>query len=502
MWTINKSSFLLAIIAYCYIPIFIFLFGWVNYFFSVPSSLLLICLVWHFYQEALFDKSESIKIHWSVICLISLLLLILCAICGYGGFVSQASDWIKHNAILQDLYTHAWPVIYNIDGEPALLTYYHALYLFPALLGKIFHSPQLVEISFGIIGYIGIWLMVFSLIIVTKANCWYKQIAVFVGFVMFSGLLFPLQKVCHVLTGDSYCNNWHAFPIGSHLLQYRSIFVMLRWVGPQCFIAWLCLILFVEYKEHIKWYSIIALPALMSGTWAFLGLVVIMIYYLVISLIYKKYNWKEIISVSNLLPALLPGLILVLYLLGNKVIQGNGESNNEFGLTIYHNSEWLFLFLFYIFIYGVYTITIWHHNRKDILFYAIPLSLISIPLFSIGSEIDFIMGVSIPAIVLLFIYVIQFLFATNTSTGRGKYLFAFLKCCVIIFFILGAQYPFAEGKSIIYSKSWHLHNDYAEQTMDLCFRTGEDKRINILWENYVNTNLDKSIYYKYISKHQ
>ena len=346
MWKLNKKSLLLAILLYSYIPLFIFLLGWVKLCIALPSCLVLLYFLYRFYQEKQKDISDAINVHWSVLTILSILILIICILCGYGGFVNQASDWIKHNAILQDLYTHTWPVTYTINNETTLLTYYHGLYLPAALVGKCFSSHFVTELTFGIIGYIGFWLMTISLIYITRADKWYKQLGVFLLFVSFSGLMFPLQKICHLVTGGGYCKNWHALVFNDHMLQFRSIFVMLRWVGPQCFTVWLSLILFLLHKDDLQWYALIALPVLLSGTWAFLGLVVIMMYYAIYLIFKNPCRLKNLFSGSNILPIITSGIIFFLYLLGNKVVQGDSTDNHSFGLIQYQGIEWILYLLF------------------------------------------------------------------------------------------------------------------------------------------------------------
>lgn len=498
MWRLNKTTLLLAILSYSYIPLFIFLLGWVKVCFAIPACILFLYFLFRFYLEKRKEVSNIITIHWGIVVSLSLLILVVCVLCGYGGFVNQAWDWIKHNAILQDLYTHSWPVTYMIDGKVALLTYYHGLYLLPALIGKVFHSHFITELSFGIIGYVGLWLMIFSLIYITKANKWYKQLGVFFLFILFAGLVFPLQKICHLVTGEGYCNNWHALMFNEHSLQFRSIFVMLRWVGPQCFTIWLSIILYLYYKDDLQWYVLIALPSLLSGTWAFLGLVFVMIYYASYVVAKRLNSWKKIFTWSNILPVITSGIIFFLYLLQNKVVQGHSTQNQSFGFVSYQGIEWILYVLFVMITYGIYTLVVWYDNRKDILFYVIPLSFILIPLFTIGSETDFCMGVSIPVVILLFIYVAKYIISPP-----HHFFATIIVSALIICILLGAKYPFAELKNEVLAYGWKIDKNYSQQTMDICFRDNSThclQKTGILWENYICQDIEDSIYYKYISK--
>ena len=488
MWRIDKVTLLPYILLYMYTPSFIFLIGWVKCVVSIPSCFVLAVIMKQFYFKANNgNRGESIEISYFTICVISLILLVVGLVCGYGGFTEQAGDWVKHNAILQDLYTHPWPVFYNVDDVPVMLTYYHALYLFPALLGKIFHSAVLAELSFGVICLLGLWLMVIFIIVIVRADTWYKQLLITLSFIFFSGMLYPLQKFCHILIGGGFCNNWHAFQLGSHLLQYRSIFVMLRWVGPQCFIAWLAVALFYCYKEDYCVYTTIALPAILSGTWAFLGLILLMLFYLGFRSLDRTGDMRAVLSWRNLIPAIFPGVVFVSYLTGNKiVVRGGGVE-----LVGYHGNDLLLLFLFLFFIYGAVVAIVWLDNRKNSLFYTIPISLVIIPFFSIGSRTDFVMGVSIPAIVLLFIFTARYLLSTNNRF--------ILKLVLSLVLCLGTIYPIAEMKTV---KWRHVHlcdRDYSKHTIESCFKANE-KSEGIVYENYISETILRYPFYKFFSK--
>lgn len=497
MWRLNKTTLLLAILFYSYIPLFIFLLGWVRVYFAIPTCLILLFFLCRFYFEKRKEVSDVITIHWSVIFSLSLLVLGVCILCGYGGFVNQAFDWIKHNAILQDLYTHTWPVTYTVEGKEALLIYYHGLYLPAALVGKIFNSHLITELAFLVIGYVGLLLMLFSLIYISKADIWYKQIGVCICFLAFGGLVYPLEEIINLIPSLPENTNCtlHGISFSGHALQFRSIFVMVRWVGPQCFVAWLSLVLFWHYKDDLKWYAIIIIPCLLNGTWAFLGLFLIMIYYAVYLLIKNKQNLRKLFSLNNLLPSIASGSVFVLYLAGNLIVKGDSFVNNTSGLIRYNGIEIILYLLFVIIVYGIYVILIWYYNKDDVLFYVIPLALLLIPLFSIGSPADFCMGVSIPIITLLCVYII------DTITRCKIYTFIF----IILTICLGAYGPYKEMKGVIKSALYDrsISKDYSKQTLEISLAEGNDNVVvetGVIWQNYVGQNLEENIFFKYLAK--
>ena len=59
------------------------------------------------------------------------------AFVGVGGFAPQATDWIKHNAVLSDCVRQPWPVVLMDRADRWPLVYYLAWYLPAALVGKV-----------------------------------------------------------------------------------------------------------------------------------------------------------------------------------------------------------------------------------------------------------------------------------------------------------------------------------------------------------------------------
>lgn len=63
--------------------------------------------------------------------------LLLAWIAGIGGYGYQTNDWVKHEALLHDLITRPWPVLYTYYTQPVALVYYIAFYLPAAAVGKL-----------------------------------------------------------------------------------------------------------------------------------------------------------------------------------------------------------------------------------------------------------------------------------------------------------------------------------------------------------------------------
>ncbi|AXE21210.1 hypothetical protein DR864_27455 [Runella rosea] len=122
------------ILLYLSLPLFIFWWGWFEWWVALPPTLALGYFLFTFYKSSEISfrlTFESKEITPLFACL--LLALFWTYSAGVGGFRPQHFDYYKHNLIFNNLVRYDWPVRY-VDGS--YLCYYHAYYLPPALLAR------------------------------------------------------------------------------------------------------------------------------------------------------------------------------------------------------------------------------------------------------------------------------------------------------------------------------------------------------------------------------
>ena len=143
---------------------------------------------------------------------------------------------------------------------------------------------------------------------------------------------------------------------------------------------------------------------------------------------------------------------------------------------------------FWFFEFGLYLLLIFRYFRKDIIFYAIGISLSLLCLFKLGSDFDFQMRASIPAIVLMMIYVLKYINFTPKS---------YMKIILIILLIIASVTPFYEFRRgflrIQETKTiFNVHD---------AFFTLADKDIyEFPFFNFLVEDPEEKIFYKYFSK--
>ncbi len=444
---IYSNRFTFACYIYIYLGIAVFFLGWVRAIFAIPALLLLGSCLWRHWgtlREREERRRESLVIHWGTLAAAGVFCIFLCLVAGQGAFFVQAGDWEKHNFVLNDLVVSRWPVCYHNDDSDAMLTYYIAQYLVPALFGKVFSSFRAAEVALlvcNVVGILGVLLLVFR---VVRADTGKKRVVSALIFALFGTCLF-LGKALYGATGIgsadiSGAREWIS---NSYQLQYRTLFTCLRWAFPQAVVPWMATLLFLEEHKNVRVYALIAAPLVLYATFPLVGIAALMVG-VVLSRAFTEKDLKalakEVFSPSNVAVAV-AFLIPVVYILGNlsgEKVPEVGFAHVDFGInaTVYFCFVAAFL---------VYTVVIFEMYKKDLLFYLVNISLLILPFFRMGIFNDFTMSVSIPAVFLLMVFVLKALFAYSREAAKRPGRLAVLALLIS----LGAVYPAQEMAEVV-----------------------------------------------------
>jgi len=512
---LEKKALIIFSIFYLYIPIILFLFGWTKIWVAIIGCITIGYTTFCMYNDFIkCQDNEVIEIKWQTLISVLLLLLIIGYFAGWGRWVNQAGDWAKHNTIIADLVERSWPVYYENDIEHSMLTYYIAQYLFPAFIGKLFHSYRVAEIANFIWAEIGLVIIYFNLIRVIKIKNSLKQFLSAIMLCFFSVPLWLAQIIqkfvyADYASGGGVNMSWHWLICSNGImLQYSSNYVLLRWVFFQVLAIWLILILFIEHKNMIQHYMTLMLPGVLFGTLSFAGIIPIAIGYAIVNLI-KEYDikrWiKKIFSKQNLLALLGEGIVLIIYFYGNifsKKPKEIGFMNMPYG--DYKGIYFIFIIVNILLYVGC---ILWNNKKNEILYLAV-ISLVIIPLFRMGKWNDFGMRCSIPGLFILMYYIVVFLNTYLTKDFIKKNKLYFLKqtsvIMVCLLLLIGGYYPWLEFKDSIMSENiFTLGKEITFGTMETCAnRSLEDKAKNNfdLIYNYYSYDIESNLFYKYIAR--
>lgn len=488
---------LIATILYIYLPICIFLIGFTKLYVAIPTIIVIIYFGYKMYKDYYTNIKENKFVIRAWVIIVSLVLTIsFTLIMGYGNLFEQPGDWLKHNAVIQDLVLKSWPVYYT-EYDECMLTYYIGQYIIPSIIGKLFSIVRLAEILMAVWGVIGIYLAYLNLIRITKSDNDLKQIRTFFVMFFFCGALVLAQFVLKgIYENDMYCD-WqkHWILAKGHMLQYRSNYVMLGWVYPQTIVSWLITILFFENRSKVNHYVLLFAPALLFGSFnivAFAFLAVINVIYLLATNKFEKKYLKSLFSASNIVSFFTLGIILLTYFAGFMSSRKPGVL--KLRLEEYDLSDIWVVVIFLFFMVGIYAICIFKET-KDILFYSSLLGLCIVPFFTMGLHNDWVMCVSIPFLFVLMICTINFM-NINLKNVNQSYRFGIITMCLII----GAWYPVVEMKENLVSKAKGFVYEEIDESLEKSTNLSDDNIAVDMKYNYYNYALDKDFFYNYIAR--
>lgn len=546
------------------LPSLIFSLGFLRWYIGVPVSLLIaaayIFTLRDIKKEKCPEKEEkAILVSAPWLFAIFGVTFAWCYLGGLGNLWYQSADWSARNAIFRDLISHAWPVIYKSKG--VALVYYIGFWLPPALVGKgIFLVSGNLDIAF-FIGNICLWLWsafcIFIAFLLTalfiNASTKKRLFFALAVFILFSGL---------DIVGALYNLFSKGIRPGSHIewwstyYQFSSMTTLLFWVFNQAVMSWLTVACLINEKSTRSYAFLIVLCAA-SAPIPCVGIAVYMLAFAVYGL-YRALRlkkaalfWRDVLTPQNLIPlfTLLP-IYLAFYKTNLAVNVGqeiqDAKQSLDYGAVIILAAalcaaaittfvrlkrkrtygEWLTLsailafflvgiardpsirinYVFAVFLEGIiFLIPLWSEYKRTPVFHATLFLILLSPTVRIGTAADFCMRASIPAIFLLMVLCLKYLYShsekifSRSNQSRSR-LYSRISCWVLIGCItVGSFTPlieFGRGFSeVIKHRKVVLVND-TTYTLDKVFDGGE---LN-LDRNFIAEDYENTLFFRHLAK--
>lgn len=487
---IKKSLILKLSYIYIALPVFIFVAGWLRWYFAFP---LLAALLFSVYF-ALVDSRESygeeyVSIPITAAVSIAAILLLWAVVSGLGGLYYQTSDHNWRNAIFRDLINCRWPVVYQ-NGKTALI-YYIAFWLPSAMVGKLFgwHAANIALLIWSFFGLCLVYLAIYAYLGIEKAK---KAAAVLIILIFFSGLDFIGIAINFVLNGTGISGTlewWNG------VRQYSSVTTQLMWVYNQCIVPWLAIVVLLLQK-NIKNMALILVLTLPFAPFPFLGMFPYALLALAVACVKLRKNPRELVrsvfTVQNIAPTLLILPVFFFYFKSNAQL-GNGQSGSTgFMAPSLTRSGIFYLIAFFILEFLVYYIPIFYKNFKDPVFLLTGALLFAIPFFRVGTRYDFTMRASIPALFVLMLYVMRFITADGLFKRSRDTLISYILVVILTF---GSITPFVEQwqalRAIDVSKKI---NPVADNIKTLSNKPKKG------YENFLTENPYQTVFFKYFAR--
>jgi hypothetical protein len=231
---------------YLTIPFIVFCMGWLRLPIAIPVAVIIIWGLWQLLKQSPENQLPIFNSRFLIYLLLITGLWVFLS--GVGGYAFQNWDHHWRNAVLHDLITYHWPVIYSTPdhGPIKMLVYYVGYWLPSALLGKAF-GWKAVNFFLFLWTWLGVFLVTLHLSLKLKAS----PIKTALLLIFFSGM----DALGTLLFASDYPTLW---PPIQHLeiwvgdLQYSSFTTQLFWVFNQAVPAWLCIVLILESDSKLS----------------------------------------------------------------------------------------------------------------------------------------------------------------------------------------------------------------------------------------------------------
>jgi len=509
----NKLDKIMIGMAVFYIifPVILFFFGWLKLPIAFLGSMLLLFMGIRLINSVKKQEGVTIALNPKFWLIAFLIIAVWVLFSGIGNFSFQTGDFIIRNPMFRDLERYKWPVIYDLSQEPdvvrqftgenatAMYVYYFTWWLPAAWLARIMYflgvTTANVEIYANIALYIwavlGLFLTFYCLVRYLKIYSYW----ILASFILFGGMDFVMFYIINMRLPSYEHIEWWAGGICAYF-QYSSNTTQLYWVFNQSIPIWLIvsvLLLIDDNKYKAAWSCL----AVAYSPYATIAMVPIAI----CALLQKNGNSikKRItrsVSVENILVVAIMAIVFVpFYLLelsagtasGGFLFKIHGEYRTFTLYIIFMLAE----FLVYIFVMG--------KDAFKYKFYFVMLAeLIICPLFKSGMNNDFTMRASIPALFLLMVMCLQYVFEMEDKKRyRDRRIMLIVLCIGYLVSVTEIQRNCAATLTLS-QQDYIIEDVYSFGRMN----TDNENQIRVNLNQYMSLEEEykESFFYKYLMK--
>ncbi len=416
--TISFKWIAIAAHAILVIPILLFFMGWLRWYWGILFSAILLFGTFWVIKKDYWNNTDKLELPALQFALITILLGLWILYSGSCGIGVSNYDTPWRTAYLRDLINFEWPVYYpEIDAG---LCYYLIFWLVPALFGKIFGLVGaffvqwiwmlfIVLVSFLLISYLFrdyrahvLWLICSFIILWSGINLLGTILTDVMGWNPYGGI--------NMRATEDYCAG---FANGeSFNFLYRCNEEYIKQIYNQLPII-VCVPLFLQNRKihNFAYWGLLLFP---FSPWGTIGLGILMIIDAIHHIIIKN-NFKsflrEVFSIQNICSVFSAFVVFGLFFTANSrtdISQGGG-----FGILTLSKFDFpriAGLIIFWLCEFGIYFALIWKKYKTDWHFWMLLPVLLLIPFFWVGNiwGRDFCMNVSLPALYILMIYMIDY----------------------------------------------------------------------------------------------
>jgi hypothetical protein len=279
----TSRDYLFAItVGYLLVPNVVFLASWLTPLWGFPAAVLVLACLIDVWRRAKTSVPPLTARQWVFV---AALALVSTAVSGIGELNVQVWDYLKHNLAFHDLVAYRWPVVYPYPNPGgSLLCYYIAYYLPASLAGKLLGLAWTAQASF-VWGLVGV-LLAFAWVARLGRPRGGVVLAVFMlvdGFAWLPGL-YPFAQRLGLLAGtpggdwwtaDRFTERFASFGTPPMRLLFESEPTHLLWSPQHAIAAWLataCVLRTLEEGEPPRYLGLVFAATLLWSPLVVIGL--------------------------------------------------------------------------------------------------------------------------------------------------------------------------------------------------------------------------------------
>jgi hypothetical protein len=472
-------------ILYLALPYLLFFFGWLRKpIAAVLSGILLISywLVWRKIDQEGGGTTSYLQGNKSWLFLAILVLGIWLILAGAGHFADQVGDYKKHNLILSHLIHQPWPVVQHITDKNAyVLVYYLAYYLPAGLFGKVFGllAANVFQYFFTLLGLL---LAFFFFLSFARGK---KPTLAALIFILFGGMDLAgwlILKGKFPVLGE-YIYPW------SQSLSYQGMTDILFFVPQQALPGWIVTGVFLWSLTHKKGFGYLIFIWSLTFLWApwiSIGLLPLLAW----TLLSNLSRWKDFVTIANIVPVLVNGIVLGIYYSTNQ--SSLGYNGWAWDFTVPWVSTYL-VFILVEFLVLALCIGLTLRTQKPLfsLLWVAVIPLLFIPFYHSGVFNDFCMRASIPSLTILMMLSMRVILNPGEYISNRIAKVSTVALCVIL--VIGSVYAFSRLASTTQNtirQHGGFFYPYSETYESNLFDSFNNIPSDIILEQYLARNVD------------
>lgn len=389
---------------YLFIPVVIFVLGWLSWLVAFPlAALIAYLLISTFPRDHYVDAKNPLALKTIVFSGFTSLAWVTTSGIWNIGF-GRTQDWdVMRDDMLSTLTKYSWPVTNNFPGSSSLWTmrHYLAFYLPGPLIGKATgENLSITLLATGVWMVLGVWIAMLLLLELFSLFGNRKYIILFL-FVGFSGLDAIGSRIQGTLSlrPSSLVNGGH-IEWWAERFQFSSNTTLLHWVPQHAISSWIGALLvlhIVRSRQNLYLIPIISTAIVLWSPFSAFGVTLLALLLLINSGLLAEFIKSIRIFRFRALAAILIAIPIILFLQSgtSEIPQSFLFSNGDFS----HNIALIAKFIPLEFgLIALITGFIVRHTAKEQAVISIALSLILMVV--VGQYNDFAMRVS-PALLIV-----------------------------------------------------------------------------------------------------